>query len=240
LVAERYHERPHILKFVYIKTGNESISSLKLIENKEGYAVIDRESVLQILNTRQIDNDIFNDFRSYLTELQMLTASCTSFATVNSNANAAQGFYLKLQRLITEWTDWDYVSNPTGGFWGFWYHWVTTADFELYIQIENRIGVNLQVTIKIGTWRQNMGTLNRMCSELQEQAPKYELQVVRPRKYRLGKTSTLAIVGNAIPVTFDGEIDILQLLTNLQNLQQMLDDYVSAAYLLYPFNRKHL
>lgn len=123
LVAERFKGKNHTLKFIYLKTGNESSTSLKLIHGK-GYRVVDRKSVLQILNKREINNEIFNDFKFYLTQIETLTSSCETISSINVNLNTAEGFYIKLQELIPEWTDWKYVSNKTGGFLGFWYHWV--------------------------------------------------------------------------------------------------------------------
>lgn len=232
LVEDEYDGKPQTLIFIYLKTGNESLSSLGLIKSQEGYMIIDREMVLEILNTRQVNNDIFNDFRSYLTQLQELTNSCSNLKVVNTDESAAQGFYLNLQKLIPEWTDWNYVSNPTGGFWGFWYHWVESKDFKLYIQIENRIGVDIQVKIKIECREPNIQIYNQICAELHGLASKYDLEVTRPKKLRIGRTSTLAIVKNALPFALDNEIDMERLLKNLQNLQQLLDEYASAKFLL--------
>ncbi|WP_426292694.1 PD-(D/E)XK nuclease family protein [Dyadobacter endophyticus] len=232
LVESEFGGKPHKLIFVYLKTGNESLSSLDLIKRQEGYTIIDRRAVLEILDTRSVDNDIFNDFRSYLTQLQKLTDSCSNLEAVKTDESAAQGFFLSLQELIPEHTDWNYVSNPSGGFWGFWYHWVECQDFKLYIQIENRIGVDIQIKIKIESKEPSIQLLNQICAELCGLASKYGLEVNRPKKLRTGRTSTLAIVENALPLTLNNEIDTEQLLKNLQNLQQLLDEYSSTKFLL--------
>lgn len=232
LVENEFGGRPHKLVFVYLKTGNESLSSLDLIKSKEGYKIIDRRTVLEMLDTRSVDNDIFNDFRLYLTQLQTLTDSCSNFEAIKTNESPAQGFHINLQELILEHTDWNYVSNPTGGFWGFWYHWVESQDFKLYIQIENRIGVDIQVKIKIESREPSIQILNQICAELCGLASKYDLEVTRPKKLRIGRTSTLAIIENALPLTLGNKIDSEQLLKNLQNLQQLLDEYTSTKFLL--------
>ena len=33
--------------------------------------------------------------------------------------------------------EWAYVSNPRGGFIGFWWHWKTDANCKQYIQLEH-------------------------------------------------------------------------------------------------------
>lgn len=230
LVESEFGGKPHKLIFVYLKTGNESRSSLDLINSQEGYRIIDRRAVLEILNTRPVNNDIFNDFLSYLARLQELTDFYSDLEAVKTDESAAQGFFLNLQELILEHTDWNYVSNPSGGFWGFWYHWVECQDFKLYIQIENRIGVDIQVKIKIESREPSIQILNQICAELCGLASKYDLEVTRPKKLRIGRTSTLAIVENALPLTLGNKIDTEQLLKNLQNLQQLLDEYASTKF----------
>ncbi|KAA6438947.1 hypothetical protein FEM33_15025 [Dyadobacter flavalbus] len=226
-ILERYNGKPHILRFVYLKTGNESTATLNLIREQDGYTVIDRKAVLQILNSHQVNNNIFNDFCAYLSALEELTTSYASFDIVNNEMSAAEGFYVELQQLIPEWTDWKYVSNPTGGFLGFWYHWVKAESFELYIQIENRLKSDIRVTIKISGLDLKIETLNQVCSEVRLLGLEYGLDIVRPKKYRLGKTSTLAIVDNAVPQTINHLIDMPQLLLTLQSIQVVLDLYAA-------------
>lgn len=232
LVAERFKGKNHTLKFIYLKTGNESSFSLKMIQEK-GYRVVNRKSVLQILNKREVNNEIFNDFKSYLTTIEHLTSSYETLKSINSNLNTAEGFYIKLQELIPEWTDWKYVPNKTGGFLGFWYHWVKGKNFDLYIQIENIIGKKIQVNIKIGNWNPKMETLNEILAALQLGAGKYALQIIKPVKYRLGKTSTLGIVNDIFISDKDGNMNLNQLLIHLQNLQSLLDEYVSITSITY-------
>lgn len=225
LISQKFSGKDRILKFVYLKTGNESAVTLQLIRDKS-YLVVDRLQVLQILNRYDVENEIFNDFRRYLAEIEEKTASCDLLTSVNNELSTAEGFYMKLQELIPEWTDWKYVSNPNGGFLGFWYHWVTAKNFQLYIQIENIIQKKIQVNIKIASWDPSITTLKQVCAELQSGGKKYSLNISNPRRYRLGKTSTLATVHDIISETEDGFIDMNKTLNRLQNLQSVLDDYV--------------
>ena len=226
LVEEHCNGKPHITKFIYLKTGNESTTSLKVIREKEGYTVRDRKEILQILNRHNVKNDIFNDFRSYLTILEDRTASGITWQAIIEEKSAAEGFYMKLQQFITTPTDWNDVSNPTGGFLGFWFHFVHTEHFSLYIQIENRIRNKMQVNIKIKNWTPKIETLHQIFSDLKLMAPKYGLEVSKPGKYRAGSTSTVATVVSAIPSNLEEKIDIHQFAKNLHCIQLLLDDYV--------------
>ncbi len=128
IAKEHYKDKSHKLVFVYLKTGNESLSSLRKIEEK-GYSVIDRKSVLQVLSKRTVANEIFNEFKDYLTEIENQTNLYHKLENITSVWRSAEGFYVKLQEYISEWTDWRYVANQMGGFLGFWYHWKSTGEF---------------------------------------------------------------------------------------------------------------
>jgi hypothetical protein len=226
IATEHYKGKNHKLAFVYLKTGNESSSTLKKIVEK-GYLVIDRKAVLNILHKREIRNEIINDFTEYLTTIETITNSYTKFENITSEWKAAEGFYLKLQELLPEWTDWRYVSNQMGGFLGFWYHWTGTEDFSLYIQIENAFDYGIKVVVKIGEWEPNTSTLYQILSDLQPYSKKYGLTVTKPDKFRAGESSTLAIIQNAFKVDSDGNLDLDQFVVTLKNIENMLNDYSS-------------
>jgi hypothetical protein len=226
LAEDHCNGKPHITRFIYLKTGNESTTTLNVIQDIDGYTVKDRKEILQILDGHHVKNDIFNDFRSYLTILENRTASGITWKAIIAEKSAAEGFYMKLQQFITTPTDWNSVSNPTGGFLGFWFHFVKTEHFSLYIQIENRIRNKVQVNIKIKSWTPKIETLHQIFSDLKVMAPKYELEISKPAKYRAGSTSTVAIVVSAVPSNLEEKIDMNQFAKNLHCIQQILDDYV--------------
>jgi len=51
IATTHYKDKKHKLVFVYLKTGNESLTTLKIITEK-GYSTVDRKTVLSILNQR--------------------------------------------------------------------------------------------------------------------------------------------------------------------------------------------
>jgi hypothetical protein len=225
IATNHYKDKNYKLVFVYLKTGNESLSTLKKIKEK-GYSTVDRKTVLSILNKRQVTNEIFNDFKDYLTVIENATNSFTKFENVTSEWKAGEGFYIKLQEQINEWTDWRYVANQMGGFLGFWYHWNGTDEIgEIYIQIENAFEYGIKLVIKIGDWDPSTDTLYRILNEIKPYAEQNGLIIVKPDKYRAGSTSTLAIVQNAFSVDKDGNIELDKLITTLTNLEKTLDEY---------------
>jgi len=225
ITVNHYKGEKYQLIFVYLKTGNESSSTLKKVVEK-GYSIIDRKTILNILNIRQVNNEIFNDFKEYLNTIETQTNSFTKFENITANWKAGEGFYIRLQELITEWTDWRYVANKRGGFLGFWYHWTGTDEArEIYIQIENAFGNGIKLVIKIANWEPSTKTLYKILNQIKPFAEKHGLSIVKPDKYRAGKTSTLAIIQNAFKVDNDGNLDIPKFMKTLKKLEKTLDEY---------------
>lgn len=225
IATNHYKNKNHKLVFVYLKTGNESSATLKKVIEK-GYSTIDRRTILSILNQREVHNDIFNDFKEYLTAIENQTNSYTKFKKIISDWNAGEGFFIKLQELIPEWTDWRYVANQNGGFLGFWYHWQGTNDIgEIYIQIENAFENGIKLVIKIAEWKPSTETLYKLLNEIKPYAKKNGISLVKPDKYRAGTTSTLAVVENAFAVDYEGNLELEKFMITLKNLEKTIDNY---------------
>ena len=219
-----YKDKVHKLVFIYLKTGNESSAIIKKVTEK-GYSSIDRRTILSVLTKLPLDNQIFNDFKEYLLDIENQTNSYLEFEKITSNLKAGEGFYIKLQENLNELTDWRYVANQTGGFLGFWYHWTETAEFDLYIQIENASENGIKLVVKIGGWTPNINTLYQTLLGLEPYAKKYNLTISKPEKFRAGETSTLATVPNAFTFDNNGQLDIDIFLQTLKNLERTLDEY---------------
>jgi hypothetical protein len=224
IAINEYKDRNFKHVFIYLKTGNESLEALKKVSEK-GYAIIDRKGILSVFNQRQIHNEIFNEFKDYLTALEAQTNSFAKFDNITADWKAGEGFYLKLQELLGEWTDWRYVANQTGGFLGFWYHWAGTSEYDLYIQIENAFDYGIKLVIKVGDWTPSTALLYQILSDLQPYSQKHGLTLSKPDKYRAGETSTLAIIQNPFTVDSDGNFDIDQFVQTLKKLEKILDEY---------------
>lgn len=225
IVQGHYNDKRSNLFFVYLKTGNESISTINKVI-KKGYSVIDRKAILEIFDSSKSKNDILIEFKEYLRLIENQTNSFNKLDKIISNWRTAEGFYLKLQEMILpEFSDWGYVANQMGGFLGFWYHWTSYKDYRLYIQIENAFNNGIKLTVKISDWDQNLNKLYSVFSKLQKVGSRYNLKLIKPDRYRTGATSTLAIVENAFQSTPDGIFDINNFYEVLKKLEMLLDTY---------------
>ena len=222
---KRYKDKKHSLVFIYLKTGNESLSTLKKILEK-GFRTINRQNILEILNIRNIDNAIFNDFRDYLSTIENATNSFLNFENLITKRLAGEGFYLQLQEQIGVWSDWKYVPNQMGGFLAFYYHWVGIQNVgELYIQIENDFRKDIKAVIKISAWKPNTDTLRRVLNEIKPIAEIEGLKLSKPDKFRAGASSTFAVVEEAFTVDKKGNLKIDDFLITLKKLQKTMNEY---------------
>ncbi len=225
IASNHYKDKKHKLFFVYLKTGNESLATLNKVREK-GYSVINREAVLHVLNKRPVSNEIFDDFKDYLIEIDDQTNSFNVLNNITSSWRAGEGFYSQLQEFICEWSNWGYVPNQRGGFLGFWYHWTGTDEIgDIYIQIENAFELGIKVVIKIADWEQNTKTLYRVLKEIKPFAEKNGIAITKPARYSTGETSTLAIVQNAFQSDKDGNFFFEDFLKTLKKLEKTLDEY---------------
>lgn len=120
---------------IYLKTGNESETSLNAIEN-EGYAIFSRRDFIDIFDKYpNIKNDIFLDFYDRMKTKENINNKFKDRDIKEWDWNDWQGFFQKLENKI-EYTNWFYVNNPNGGFWCFVLNWDYCNGYPLYIQLE--------------------------------------------------------------------------------------------------------
>lgn len=146
------------------KEGRQDIICvyLKIIEQchaENNVININRQDLLEIFSKyiTKTQNKIFLDFYDHLL---FLDKCVNSYQTLPIQAwdgdynHAYKGFFTHLIRdhiiTVDDNVGWDYVANPSGGFWGLWWHWLKGSDLAvcnfnenlleaLYLQIENNL-----------------------------------------------------------------------------------------------------
>lgn len=225
IINDHYKGKHKRLIFVYLKTGNESLATLKKVKEK-GFSIVDRKIILEILTRHSITNHIFTEFKEHLLDIEKQTTSYGTLKKITSVWRAAEGFYMLLQEKLDD-GDWRYVANQSGGFLGFWYYWRGTDDYNLYIQIENYFENGIKLVVKIGGWTPNVSTLYSILQRLQKIGLSYGLKIIKPDRYRTGETSTLAIIEDAFPVDAEGLFDIDKFITVLKGVEQTLKTFTN-------------
>lgn len=230
LIEDEFKQKYEFV-FIYLKTGNECEQEHRDIIESE-YRVIQRSDILEILNQdKAVTNQIFIDFRRNLQRIQNETDSYTSFEKLTSNTYAAQGFYMKLESVL-ECDDliWRYVSNANGGFWGLWYYFsrMESRDTqgEAYIQFENYLDGNLRLVLRICNYDKNETDLYDVLDEFQKIAVKHNIHLVKPKRFRKGESSCVAVVeDNLLKKDSNKKLDVSALVNLLKKLETIIDEY---------------
>lgn len=120
---------------IYLKTGNESQSSLNGIIN-EGFAIFNRVDFINLLEQfKTTQNNIFLDFLERLTRIEKSNNEFEFKNIGDWNGADWQGFFQFLEKEISI-VNWNYVNNPNGGFWNAVLNWEYWDIYPAYIQIE--------------------------------------------------------------------------------------------------------
>lgn len=222
IAEEECRKNGQTLRCVYLKTGNESLSVEKEIE-KRGYVIIHRSDVLNTLIRHSVDSDIYNDFIDSLRQIEQETNAYQTVDNIYNSWKTCEGFYIRLQKELDEWSDWRYVPNASGGFMGFFYHWNESSLFpEVYIQIENG-EPEIRLVIKVAGEGITTEDLYSALNIVREIGREEGITIDKPNRYRAGSTSTLAVVSGA----FNDEtpFSIESFVNTLHALERVVDRY---------------
>ena len=210
---------------IYFKT--EEQSNLSKVE-VAGYSIFTREQMLGILEkyhsviTATNKNDILLD---YYFRLKRIDASIASFNTLPFEKwhwYSWMGFYSTIQKELGG--NWDYVPNPSGGFLGFWWHWIVKTlddkEFAVYLQLEQHKFI-FKVEVN-GHLDQSSKLRNYYRKPLFEVAKEQSIGI---EKYgKVGAYMGVAkLSGEYRIATTEGLIDLPATIANLKKMEQLID-----------------
>lgn len=225
--AEKWCEKNNYEKpiCIYLKTGNESQSSLNHIE-KQGFAIFSRLDFINLLNDfKDIDNDIYTDFYERLKRIEKSNNEFENKLIKDWNGNDWQGFFQFLEKEI-EIVNWDFVNNPNGGFWNAVLNWDYWDIYPSYIQLEEG-----KLCFKISTDPNELelpegltrGEIrNQLHYLIIKQAEKFGFEHIRrPDRFGNGNYMTVAIVDRQNWLGADNQT------MDKETIVKTLTDYVS-------------
>lgn len=183
---------------IYLKTGNESQSSLAHIE-KQGFGIFSRLDFINLLDEfKDIENDIYTDFYERLIRIEKSNNEFENKLIKDWNGNDWQGFFQFLEKEI-EIENWHYVNNPSGGFWNAVLNWDYWDIYPAYIQLEEG-----KLCFKISTDSDELEMpedltrseiRNQLHNLILNQAEKFGFEHIRrPDRFGNGNYMTVAIV----------------------------------------------
>lgn len=210
---------------IYLKTGNESQSSLNNIQ-KQGFSIFSRLDFINLLNQfKETTNNIFVDFYERLTRIEKSNNEFENKIIKDWNGNDWQGFFQFLEKEI-EIVDWGYVNNPSGGFWNAVLNWDYWDSYPAYLQTEEgklcfKVStdpdeVELPEDITRGEVR------NQLHDLIMTKANEFGLNHIRrPDRFGSGNYMTVAIVDRENWLGSDNDI------INKETIVKTLTDYLN-------------
>ena len=171
---------------IYYKTGEQG--SWEEVKGS-GFQIFNRNDLIELFDKVQIDNPIFNDYLDKLLRLGDLFGSYKTEPKDKWCPEAWMGFYIELQNHLGG--NWDFVSNPLGGFLGFWWNFKKDQESDIYLQLEeNKLCFKIAVAEKsIGdrvkkTWREKFISAGK----------KLGVKIEKPDRLGSGLTITTAVL----------------------------------------------
>jgi hypothetical protein len=199
---------------VYIKTQSDSAANLRRV-TEQGYAVLDRRELLKLLDSREANNDIYNDFRDRLREIEHSESRFTEKAVNEWDGNDWKGLYQALDAVgVIE--NWGYVNNPSGGFWNALLNWFESDDAYPFMQIEQG-----NLCFKIGEIEVDHSTIRNRYHDFLMNHGGSELGMQKPARFGCGSYMTVAVIPRSIWLGGDAEI------INLKEVVARLERYKS-------------
>jgi hypothetical protein len=208
---------------VYIQTGDESDYNEVA---KNGYLILGRADLLRILEgdngvVARNESDIFDNFASRLRQIEDDVQSYRSLSLEKWTWNSWKGFYSRIQGALGE-GNWDYVSNPAGGFLGFWWHFRGSADCEVYLQIEQD-KFCFKIVVEPGEKRRDFR--DHWHNLVISKCPEHGLRAKRPDRFGNGVYMTVVILDQEFRVMdSNGLIDMEATIKVLHSAESVLDD----------------
>ena len=117
---------------------------------------------------------------------------------------------------------WDYVSNSSGGFLGFWWHFKKNDEVTIYLQFEQD-----KVCVKIEYEGDNRSEVrNKYHDILIREAHKFQASIERPKRFGSGIYMTIGIIPSK-NIFGDGCINIKKMIELLEKYELVIENCVS-------------
>lgn len=213
---------------VYIQTGGQS--DYREV-TKYGYVVLERIDLLGLLEDdagreARKASDILDDFGVHLRHIEDDVQSFLRLPLGKWSGNAWMGFYTCIQAALGD-GEWDYVPNAAGGFLGFWWHFVSSNDCEIYLQLEQE-KFCFKIVMPDGERRRSLR--EHWHTLILSKCPARGLRAKRPARFGNGQYMTVAILDQEFrQFGADGRFDINGTVHVLKSAQGVLDDCLTAT-----------
>lgn len=220
--TEQEYKGTRTIYCAYTKTGNEPKAILDTIAQK-GYKTIMRQEILELLTGYDGDNTAVYDFTTHLQTLEKSTNLFRELPMKEwKDALTWQGFYKELESCLDK-LEWDYVANPSGGFFGAWWHFVKSEEdnVKMYLQFEQaKFCIKIECYAPSDIRAEAREGYHKL---LMTKATELGLPVRRPERFGNGNYMTIGIVETEF-IFGDSQINITDVVTKLKAFEHLVDE----------------
>ena len=202
---------------VYLKTGDQG--NYRAVA-EAGYGRFLRKDFLAVLDLGEragVNSDVFTDFHRHLRKVESAVQSfrAARLAEWNLDWNRWKGFFIAIQECLGE-GDWNSVSNKSGGFMGFWWHWRD----DKYLQLENE---KLCFKIMVTDEAQQTAKWWEWHNALAAESGSVGIKITKPVR-RDGRTMTVAVLdGDYRQTDAGGSLDLEGTVAVLRRAEALVD-----------------
>lgn len=214
---------PDKILSVYLQTGDQSDYTGVL---KHGYVVYERIDLLTVLESSggieaQKVSDVFQEYSAYLRGIEDSVQSYRVLHPKEWSWDSWKGFYSAL-RVALEDGQWDYVANPSGGFLGFWWHFIGNNSCEQYLQLEQE-KFCFKIWVKDPEKRRELR--GHWHDKIMDSCSKHQLKAKRPDRFGNGEYMTVAVLDQEYRAIDDkGILDMKSTIDILRKAETVLND----------------
>lgn len=226
-VVEKLGIAPEKLVLLYVQTGDQCNLADVL---KHGFHVIERSDLLAVFESADGDlaaeeSDILGSYRQHLRQIEDDVRSFLKTPLDQWSWNAWKGFYTELQRGLGDGS-WDYVANPSGGFLGFWWHFQSGTDAEVYLKLEQN-SFCFKISPYEGMDRQkSRGHWHELISSI---CVSNGLIARRPSRFGSGAYMTVALLDTEYrQLNADGLLDLTKTFAFLKRAEDAIDKAIET------------
>jgi hypothetical protein len=208
---------------IYIKTQSDSALNLARVAN-QGFAVLSRRDLLLLLESHEVDNDIYSDFRERLRQIESSESQFGHKRIGDWDGNDWKGFYQSLE-LSRKVVNWGYVNNPAGGFWNAVLNWFDGDGCCPYMQIEQG-----NLCFKVGEVGENRRGIRTRYHDLLMASSRKDMGLERPSRFGNGNYMTVAIVPPSVWLgREDDRLDLDATVNRLNHYEAWLVETIETA-----------
>jgi len=168
---------------------------------------------------REVENDIFHDYRRHLESIQEKLERFENVPSDQWPKAAWKGFYQSLQEQLGEGS-WSYVPNQSGGFMAFYWHYFDSDGCSQYLQLEEG-----KFCFKIAVEQEDRykSLREKWHKRVVEASEEASIQARKPAHFGHGEHMTVAVLPDGYLATDeDGLVDIEATVVRLREAEDIL------------------